>query len=217
MPLRLASFYAATWDYTLYSEGFLSPRLPAGDYGTDDGQSLFISLDELIDHKVLDPNYLSIKDYVKEITQMKKIPDEKIDPITLAQALTVDADSAMALVRSLEKFNSKFDSEYRQELDDIRTWALLSRYFATKLRAGVSLHFFRTTGKEKDRENAIEFLNECLKIWKEVAEITDKNYREAPYFKSDPKRDGPDADNFSWKKYLPQVERDIDIARRSFN
>jgi hypothetical protein len=31
MPLRLASFYASTWDYTLYSEGFLSPRLPGGD------------------------------------------------------------------------------------------------------------------------------------------------------------------------------------------
>ena len=25
MPLRLASFYASTWDYTLYSEGFLAP------------------------------------------------------------------------------------------------------------------------------------------------------------------------------------------------
>ena len=200
MPLRLASFYAATWDYTLYSEGFLSPRLPAGDYGTDDGQSLFISIDELIDHKVLDPNYLSIKDYVKQISQMKSIPDEKVDPITLAQALTVDADSAMALVRSLEKFNAKFDSEYRQELDDIRTWALLSRYFATKLRAGVSLHFFRTTGKEKDRENAIESLKECLKIWKEVAEITDKNYREVPYFKSDPNRDGSRRRQFFMEK-----------------
>jgi hypothetical protein len=214
MPLRLASFYASTWDYTLYSEGFMSPRLPAGDYGTDDGQSLFISIDELIDHKVLDPNYLSIKDYVKQISQMKRIPSEKVDPVTLAQALTLDADSAMAIVRSLEKYNAKFDSEYRQELDDVRTWALLSRYFATKLRAGVSLHFFRTTGKEKDRENAIESLKKCLEIWKEVVAITDKNYREVPYFKSDPKRDNPDVDNFSWKKYLPQVERDIEIARR---
>ena len=147
---------------------------------------------------------------------MKKIPDNKVDPITLAQELTVNADSAMALIQSLEKFNSKFNTEYNQELDDIKTWALLSRYFASKLRAGVSLHFFRTTGKEKDRQNAIEYLETCLKIWKEVAEITDKNYSEVPYFKSDPKNDNPDVDNFSWKKYLPQVERDIDIARRSF-
>ena len=213
MPLRLASFYAATWDYTLYSEGFLSPRSPAGDYGTDDGQSLFISINELIDHKVLDPNYLSIKDYVKQISEMKKIPDNKVDPITLAQELTVNADSAMALVQSLEKFNSKFNYEYNQELGDIKTWSLLSRYFASKLRAGVSLHFFRTTGKEKDRQNAIEYLETCLKIWTEVAEITDKNYSEVPYFKSDPKNDNPDVDNFSWKKYLPQVERDIEIAR----
>ena len=40
MPLRLASFHAATWDYTLYSEGFLALQ---GDY------TRYISVDQLID------------------------------------------------------------------------------------------------------------------------------------------------------------------------
>lgn len=215
MPLRLASFYASTWDYTLYSEGFMAPRLPAGNYGTDDGHSLFISIDELVDHKVLDPNYLSIKEYVQHISEMKKIPDRKVDPITLAQELTANADSAFALIKSLKKFNTKFNSEYNQELDDIQTWALLSQYFATKLRAGVALQFYHKQGKGKDKDSAIRYLEECLGIWRDIAEITAKNYYEVPYFKSNIREDNPAVDNFSWKKYIPEVERDIEIARQS--
>jgi hypothetical protein len=216
MPLRLASFYASTWDYTLYAEGFLSPRLPAGTYGSDDNKSLFISIDELIDHKVLDPNYISIKDYVDQISGLKKISAEKIDPVTLAQELTTNADSATALVNELKKLSTRFNAEYAQELDDIETWALLSQYFATKLRAGVALQFFRKNGKERDKELAISHLEKCLEIWKDISEITDKNYYEVPYFKSNAKEDNPETDNFSWKKYLPQVERDIEIARDSY-
>lgn len=216
MPLRLASFFASTWDYTLYSEGFLAPRLPAGNYGSDDGHSLFISIDELVDRKVLDPNYLSVKEYVQHISSMEKIPGDKTDPITLAQELTHNADSAMLLVQPLKKFNTKFNSEYKQELDDIQIWALLSRYFADKLRAAVALQLFRTQGKNKDKENALRYSENCLQIWKEIAEITDRNYYEAPYFKSNIKEDNPHVDNFSWKKYLGEVERDIEIVRQSF-
>lgn len=215
MPLRLATFYASTWDYTLYSEGFMSPRLPAGDYGLDDGHSSFISIDELIDHKVLDPTYLSVKDFVRNISQVQKIPQEKTDPISLAQLLTTDADSAMQHLESLKKFKSNFNSAYNQELDDIETWALLSKYFANKLRAAVALEFFRQLGKSKDRESAIDYLNTCLQIWREIAVITERNYYEVPYYKSLRSQDNPGEDYFSWKKYLPQVQRDIDIARES--
>jgi hypothetical protein len=61
MPLRLASFHSATWDYTLSSEGFLAPV----QNGFNDNASPFISIDELIEHRTLDPMYLSIPDYVE--------------------------------------------------------------------------------------------------------------------------------------------------------
>ena len=213
MPLRLASFFASTWDYTLYSEGFLAPRLPAGEYGLDDGHSLFISIEELISRKALDPNYLSIKDYVQRISSMEKIPADKTDPITLAQELTQNADSATKILQSLNKFRTKFNIEYNQELDDIETWALLSRYFADKLRAGVAFELFRIQGKNKDKEYALSYLTNCLKTWKKISEITDKNYYEVPYFKSNVKENNPKTDNFSWKKYLPEVERDIELVK----
>ena len=52
MPLDLASFYRATWDYTLYSEGFLAPYASGGMHDT---VSSFISIEELIDHPVPGP------------------------------------------------------------------------------------------------------------------------------------------------------------------
>ena len=214
MPLHLASFFASTWDYTLYSEGFMSARQPAGDYGVDDKRSSFISIDELIDRKTLDPGYLSIKDYVGFVTSMQKIPSDKMDPITLAQELSSDADSAYALLNNLKKHSSAFSTEYNQELADIEAWSLLSRYFAVKLRAGVSLQLFRANGRQINKVDAIAHLQTALEIWKELAVITDQNYYEVPYFKNNIKEDNPDLDNFSWKKYIPEVERDIDIARQ---
>ncbi len=56
VPLHLATFYKGTWDFTLYSEGFLAPW----PVGFDDGKSPFISIEELIKHETLDPEYLSI-------------------------------------------------------------------------------------------------------------------------------------------------------------
>ena len=70
MPLRLASYFASTWDYSLYSEGFLAPifrqfRIVRLDIS-------FISLKELIDHPTLDTDYVSIEDYAKQ-SLLKKI------------------------------------------------------------------------------------------------------------------------------------------------
>ncbi|MFN3485134.1 MAG: hypothetical protein ACK44W_06595, partial [Planctomycetota bacterium] len=62
MPLRLACFHRATWDFTLYAEGFLAPAASGGKF---DRVSPFISIDELIDHPTLDPAYVSIPEFVK--------------------------------------------------------------------------------------------------------------------------------------------------------
>ena len=210
MPLRLASFFAATWDYTLYAEGFLAPVIPRG-YGHDDGQSLFISIDELIDHKVLDPSYVSIKDYVQMTKEKKVIPEHRITPAELADELTSNADSAAALLVALRKHANPFSNEYTQELDDINVWALMSYYFADKLRAGVALQTFRETGNTKSKEEAVALLKKCVEHWKQLSAITSRNYYEVPYFKQSRNEDR-DADYFSWAKYLREVERDVKVA-----
>jgi hypothetical protein len=69
MPLRLASFHRSSWDYTLYSEGFIEAE-PSDVNGFFDRTSPFISIEEWIRHETLDPDLLSIPAYVdKKIIQ----------------------------------------------------------------------------------------------------------------------------------------------------
>jgi len=205
MPLRLASFYRSTWDYTLYSEGFLAPS-PNG--GLNDKVSAFISIDELIDHPTLDPRYLSIMDFVKQSAEKQTPPAGKISPLMLADSLEIDSREVLILAEQLK--SKSIPPTLACELDDLETWAYLSAYFADKLRAGVALQTFRTSGDKSQQQKATQLLMQCRTHWTKVSEITRGHYQEVPYID-----DGSDASTFSWAKFLPQVERDISVAEQS--
>lgn len=212
MPLRLASFFRATWDYTLYSEGFLSP-MPTG--GLSDNVSSFISIDELIDHATLDPAYLSIKDYAKDyaglLSENKALPTGKVSPLALADLLDTDSRTVLTRVALLRPNASP---TLACELTDLETWAYLSRYFADKLRAGVALQTYRLSGDKVKQQESIDWLTKCVAHWQRVSELTAGHYREVPYIEGNTfgGKAYKDALRFSWLKYLPQVERDIKLA-----
>ena len=67
----------------------------------------------------------------------------------------------------------------------------------------------------KIQQKAVQLLNNCLDEWKNISRITSKHYKEVPYV--DDHASGckayVDAHRFSWSKYLPQVERDIVLAK----
>ena len=208
MPLKLASFHGCTWDYTLYSEGFLGPFASGGLH---DSVSSFISVDELIDHGTLDPSYLSIPGYVKMLADKEPVPAGKITPLMLADGLEADAKKVMAITRQLR---TGAQPALLCELDDLDTWAWLSRYFAGKLRAGVALHQYRTTWEAALQQKALQLLRGCVSDWKRLSSITAAHYHEVPYV-DDHASGGvayKDARRFSWSKYLPQVERDLELA-----
>ncbi len=209
LPLKLASFFAATWDYTLYSEGFLAP-FPA-NAGLYDSVSSFISINELIDHPVLDPAYISIKDYVKKIVERKLLDNGKISPLVLADSLEKDGRQVISYVT---KFRAGASAPLSCELDDLETWARLSLYFSCKLRAAVALENYRLTGNQSQKDQAIKWLKDALTHWKKVSVITSDHYQEVPYIDgyNSSLNASKDAEDFSWIKFLPQVERDILLA-----
>jgi hypothetical protein len=212
MPLRFASFHAGTWDYTLYSEGFLAPFTSNG--GFHDSVSSFVSIDELIDHPTLDPAYISIPDFVKQKIEGKEIAAGKITPLMLADSLEENSKKVFSIVKQLRAAASPTLS---CELDDLKTWAYLSRYFANKLRAGVALQSFRNAGDIVQKQRAIQLLTTCREDWKKTGQITSGHYKEVPYV-DDHSSGGiayKDARRFSWIKYLPQVERDISLAKKA--
>lgn len=213
MPLRLASYFKSTWDYTLYSEGFLS-AMHQDRYGKSDGHSPFISIDELIEHQVLDKRYLSIKDYVDLLVNKLPVPEGKITPFQLAEELLGNGDVALGLVRRLGSSAGLATVAYQQELDDIRIWAHLSRYFGNKLRAGVHLELFRRNGTTSNQEIAVNLLEVCLEDWTTLAQIGQENYKTVPYWDGTVFGfDDEQINFFSWHNYTTDVIRDHQMAK----
>jgi len=207
MPLRLASFHSATWDYTLYSEGFLAPV----QNGFNDKVSPFISIDELIKHRTLDPAYLSIPDYVESMIGNKNIDDALLTPPELADDLENDGNRALELVEDLQLRAGREVHTLNCEIADVQAWACLSLYFADKLRAGVELETFRKTKAKGQQEKAVLLLEHAAQHWKEIVEVTQQHYNAIPAVQLSRLKQKHNA-VFSWEQYSDQVKRDIQIA-----
>ncbi len=203
MPLRLASFHAATWDYTLYSEGFLAA---AGSRGVSDGVSPFISIDELIHHETLDPTYISIPEHIERVAKDEDVPRGQVTPLQIASDSERDGRTVLNLVERLRSKTGAYPGGYECEVDDLATWGHLSLYLADKLRAGVALETFRRNGAVNEKEKAISLLERAAAHWEGVAAVAERHYREVPYV---------GAGTFSWRKYAEQAKRDIEIARQA--
>jgi hypothetical protein len=210
MPLRLASFHRSTWDYTLYSEGFISaaPSSPTAQF---DSASPFISIDQFIYHETLDPQLLSIPDYVSAVLAGKPVAGDMITPLALADSSEHDSRKALDLVASLRPRVHAYSGALISELDDIATWSYLGLYLADKLRAGVALEKYRKTGDTAQKQQAIAFLEKGLQHWDQVIHYTKDRYMPTPHVST--QRWGEVFQEFSWEQLRPQVARDIQIAR----
>jgi hypothetical protein len=210
VPLRMASFYKGTWDFTLYCEGFLAPW----QAGYDDQVSPFISIEELIRHPTLDPDYLSIADFVEPRRAARAVAAEKITPLELADEMQRDCRQAMQRVDGLRRQQTPEDRAFVSELDDVATWAHLGLYFADKLRGGVALETFRQSKELSEREKAVRRLAACVDHWRDVIRLTESRYVSMPYVSmGHHQRRWPEFTGFHWKHFLKDVERDLDIAR----
>jgi len=210
VPLYFASFYKGTWDFTLYSEGFLAPW----QNGFDDQQSPFISIEELIKHETLDKQYLSIEDYCRMINDSLSINEPFITPLDLAQKLQENCTGAMLTISKLRSDDN--DPTLNSELDDLETWSQLGFYLADKIRAGVSFETFRISGEEAKKIESLEYLQKCVVHWKNVIRLTEGRYQPMPYVSMghhEPR--WPEFTQFHWKIFLKDVEDDIDFVKNT--
>ena len=212
MPLRLASFHRSTWDYTLYSEGFIEAE-PSSPDGTFDRSSPFISIDEFINHETLDPRMLSIPAYVSAVVNKETIPSDRITPLALADFSEQDSRQALEAVASLRSQVDAFSGALVSELDDVTVWSYLGLYLADKLRAGVALERYRKTGDTAEKQQAVKLLEQCLNHWDRVIAFTKDRYLPTPHVST--QNYGDDYQVFSWELLRPQVVRDIQLAKEA--
>src|SRR5690606_22935950 len=129
--LRLASLYDSRWDFTLYGEGFLALQ---GDY------TKYISVDRLIDQPTLDPDYVSVREYVDASLKGGSFAAGRITPLMLADILERDNREALSLV---ENIDVRGNASLMYEVADVKTWANLGLHLAAKLRGAVALQTYR--------------------------------------------------------------------------
>jgi hypothetical protein len=206
MPLRLASYYGATWDFTLYSEGFMT-GYPPGRGELFDSASAFISVAEIINAVPLDTNLISVKNFVAGKGK------EKISPLQLADTLEKDASEALAIVNILKTDNPTL----QHEIADLKIWSYLGLYFSEKLKGATALEQFKTSKAESQRQTSITHLKKALAHWDKVIEYSSPYLDEIPlihfgdaFIKIPFKRP---QEKFSWKNFRTEVELDIQIVK----
>ncbi|CAN5481337.1 hypothetical protein BH23BAC1_BH23BAC1_23920 [soil metagenome] len=212
MPLRLASYYGATWDFTLYSEGFLSGFRPwRGE--VVDKTSAFLSIEEIIGSNPISPDWLNIAEYVDHTLNNQTIPEDKTTPVELARELEEKSAIALNLLKQI-KTN---DPAVKHEIADIKAWAYLAKYFAGKLQAGIDFEMYKRTKNRKYQRQAMAKLQKAKKHWSAVVDITAPYFEEMPllHFGDDYLREKFEkpVDKFSWKNFVDQVQWDIDYVR----
>lgn len=185
---RFASFHRGTWDATIYTEGFT----------TVGGK--FIDIEKFIKQPVLDSSYVNIQDFVKQ-----EFKADQITPLQLAETTQRESTEALRISTKILKENPK-NQELLIELNDIFAWSYYGFYFTSKIKAGVALEKYRQTKDKKFQQQAITELEQGSIHWKKLTEVMEKyNVSEMPY-QFDP--------NFSWRKHIVDVEKDIEIAKR---
>lgn len=212
MPLRLASFYRSTWDYTLYSEGFISAE-PADPANTSfDRTSPFIAIQDLINHSTLDTSLLSIKDFVKQ-QQEGLSSDGRVNPLQVADRSEKDSRQALTILRKIQSRLRPTDPTLLSEMNDLAVWSHLGLYFADKLRAATALHLYQQGGEEKKKRQALQYINSCLQHWDQIIQLTKYHYKPVPHVSTE--NYDETFTLFSWELMRPYVLQDIDWIKKT--
>lgn len=206
-PLRFASDFDLGWDFTIYSEGLMA-------LDNSKKRVEYVSIDRLIHQPPLDPDYVSVEEYVERTSSGGSFEPHRITPPKLADMLEKDCKRALDLVKDID---TSTNQALVYELADIRAWANLGLHFAEKLRGAVALQTHRVTRNEKSRQTAVRHLEEALRYWDELVSITRPLYQDMPlvhYSEQDGKhwREN-DHLRFHWEHLRPDVARDVETAR----
>jgi len=208
-PLRLASFFDCTWDFTLYTEGFMA-------LNPDNKRVEYITVDRLINQPPLDTDYVSIADYVKSVLTRQSISKNKITPPVLAATIEKDSRKALELVKDI---NTSGNTSLMYEVADVKAWANLGLHFAEKLKGAVALQTYRLSGGEGNKRNAVKHLEKALQFWDVVINVTRPIYNDMPlvhYSQQDGKSwKENDHLRFHWALLRPDVAKDVEIAKNA--
>ncbi|MGA7698205.1 MAG: hypothetical protein WCB27_01240 [Thermoguttaceae bacterium] len=203
-----------------YMNGDWYPEGNIGGWNTSDGMKkpnfredgIFHDIREWIFNNVIDDSLMNIPDSVTGVA--KRI--ERVDVRDVAPPNAIaPADVVVALINTAKQSEghatlaaSKIEHGAKEwecmELD-LRASAELGRYYAWKAIAAVNLMVYLATGNDVVKSAAVMHLENARECWRKLAAITKSHYVTHEIWL---------VGQFDWAMYLPQVEKDIEIARK---
>jgi hypothetical protein len=192
VPLMIASYWNATWDFTLYSEGMLA---------MENNKVRLISLQQMSEKQPMEPTYMSIREFLEN---GETSVSGKISPVELADSLESFCLTALKTVETI-KTSGNVDLLY--EVSDIQAWAWLGLYFSDKLRAAIDYKKFLNSGANTDHQNAVRWLEKATENWKRVVQVTKPVYQPMPLMHFTHDREG---EYFHWSVVEEEVIGELD-------
>ena len=192
VPLIVASYWNATWDFTLYSEGMLA---------MENSQVKLISLRQMSDKKPMEPAYMSIYEYLSsgEIS----VPG-KITPVELADSIHSFCTNAL---KTVDPIVPGRNTNLLYEVADIKAWAYLGLYFSNKLRAALDYRKYKDTGDRRFHDTAVMWLEKATENWKELVRVTKPVYQPVPLMHF---THGGGSGSFHWETVESEVLEELD-------
>lgn len=108
--------------------------------------------------------FQSIPDYVK--MSVESGTSDLKSPLEVAQLLHGQSDRAIEIIAGFEPRENK---ELKVTIHDIKTMALLGKYYAYKIAGATQLAMFRETGEKQYQDQSVIELNNALEAWKKYA------------------------------------------------
>ncbi|MEK7404751.1 MAG: hypothetical protein AAB225_06550, partial [Acidobacteriota bacterium] len=127
-------------------------------------------------------------------------------PLEVADRLEGYGRRALELIGRARAGVERGQKEFACTELDVQAAGNLGLYHAAKLRGAVQLARVLLLGETKARAEAVRHLEQALAAWRNVVKATEPHYvtHEVWLF-----------GQFDWKRYTPDVERDVEIARRA--
>ncbi len=192
VPLIVASYWNATWDFTLYSEGMLA---------MENNKVKLISLEQMSEKQPMEPSYMSITEFL-ENSEMPVAG--KISPVKLADSLEF---FCLAAIKTMDPIESAGNVDLLYEVSDIKAWASLGLYFSNKLRAAIDYKKYLNTGEKAYHQNAIQWLEKATENWREVVQVTQPVYQPVPLMHFTHDRGG---EYFHWSVVEKEVTGELE-------
>ena len=144
----------------------------------------------------------SIPDYVA--MNMAGGKSDLNSPLEVAQKLHVYSDEAIEII---ESFYPAEQGELKATLIDIRSMALLGKYYAYKIEGATKLALYRATSDAIYKDEAVEQLSLALEVWKDYTASSSSLYKNPLWTNR--------VGYVDWVQITQWVEQDIEIASAS--